>query len=125
MINIAVSLMKLRLNTQRCNLAWLDLVALVVAEACVLCWAERIASAGRHASVAFANLSGMLVVRVALATEVCRHLDACAANLDLGSVRVRDVLSSESTADVQGTFPGSITKNWLILNVDLLVVVEF
>merc|ERR1719446_786085 len=111
-------------NTQRCSLARLDLVALVVAKAWVLCRAERIAGAGRHAGVALADLPGVFVVLVALATEVCGHLDAGAAHPDFRSVRIRHMLSSEGTADVEGTISSSITKNRLILNVDLLVVVE-
>ena len=67
------------------SLAWLNLVALVVAEARIIGWAVRIASGWWHAGVALANLLAVLVVLVALVHEVGRHLDAGATHLKMSN----------------------------------------
>ena len=71
------------------NSALLNLVALVCAEAGVLCRAHGVARLRRHAGVALADDPGVLIVRLAAAAQVGRRLDASATDLEdrLGWVR--------------------------------------
>ena len=95
-----------------------------MAKCLVLCRAHYVTRTGWHARVALANLPAVLVVWVALASKVRCHLNAGAADLDNWSSRVGDMLSSKGAAGAQGSITGTITKYWLVLNENLLVVVE-
>jgi len=105
-------------------LARLDLVALVVAEARVLCRAVRVAGAGRHASVTLAERLGVLVVALAAVHQVEGGLDVSAADLHCRGIRVGHMLRRDRAALIQGTIASTGTEHWLILDVDLLVVVQ-
>merc|ERR1719213_159099 len=86
--------------------------------------APCIASVRRHARIALAHLLGVLIVGLAPVAEEERRLDACATHLDCRRIRVRHKLWCQGVALVQGTLTSPITKNWLVLNVDLLVDVQ-
>merc|ERR1719163_164581 len=91
--------------------ALLDQVALVVAEARVLCGAHDIASGGWHALVTLANLPAVLVVGFASAAQESRRLDAGTAHLHRRGIRVRNVLRGECLAFVQGSFSCTVTQH--------------
>merc|ERR1719335_1482902 len=95
--------------------ALLNLVALVSAKAWIIC---------RAPCVALAYLLGVLIVGLAPVAEEERRLDACATHLHGRCIGVRHKLWCQGVALVQGTLTSPITKNWLVLNGDLLVDVQ-
>merc|ERR1719287_200096 len=100
----------------------LDLVALVMAEPGILSRAEGIAAGGRRTSVTCADLPAVFIICVALTPEVCGHLESSATDLHCRSIYVGHMLRGESPALIESTFTSSITKHWLVLDVNLLVV---
>merc|ERR1719498_16268 len=107
------------------SIALLNDVALVSTESWVLCRAEAVTRTWCHASVAHSNLAGMLVIILtSVAQEEC-GFDARATDLRLGCIHVLTQMEWQSAALVQSTLASSITQNWLILNVHLLIVIQF
>merc|ERR1719498_321601 len=106
------------------SIALLNDVALVSTESWVLCRAEAVTRTRCHASVAHSDLAGMLVIILtSVAQEEC-GFDACTADLHLGCIHVLTQMEWQSAALVQGTLASSITQNWLILDVHLLIVIQ-
>merc|ERR1719298_80813 len=105
-------------------LTWLNLIALIVAEPGILSRAVGIASGGSCASVTCANLPAVFIICVALTPEVCGHLESSATDLHCRSIYVGHMLRGESPALIESTFTSSITKHWLVLDVNLLVDVK-
>merc|ERR1719313_1037313 len=99
--------------------AWLDLVALVVAEAGIVGRAVRVAGARRHAGVALAERLGVLVVALAAVHQVEGRLDVGAADLHRRGIWVGYMLRCDRAALIQGTIAGTGTEHRLILNVNL------
>merc|ERR1719263_889544 len=119
-----MSLVVTRHSKQLTRRALLDQVALIVTKFRVLCWGEGVARGRRHAGVALSNLTRVLIVCRASSTQEESCFDASAAHLDSRCVWVIDVLRRKFTAHTQSTLAGTIAQDWLVLNVDLLVVVQ-
>merc|ERR1719291_1025415 len=85
-------------------LTLLDLVALVMTKCCIVAWSILVAHVCRRTAIAFTNDMRVLIVRFTFTSEVSSHLDACATNLDLWSVRICDMLRCEGPALAQRAF---------------------
>merc|ERR1719356_1934039 len=106
-------------------LALLNYVTLIVAESWIIGRAPRLACAWSHTSITSTNFFAVLVILVALVQEECRELDASAAHFNSWCIRVGDMLGGESPAHVQSPSASPISKYWLILDVDLLIDIDF
>merc|ERR1719263_1668201 len=104
--------------------ALLNQVALVVTKFRILCWGEGVACGRRHAGVALSNLTRVLIVCCASSTQEESCFDASATDLHSRCVWVANVLRCKFAAHTQSTLSGTIAQDWLVLNVDLLVVVQ-
>merc|ERR1719226_174538 len=104
----------------RCGSALLDLVALVVAESRVLCWAEGVASACGHAFVTLSDLSAVLVISLTTAAEEHRRLDSCSTHLHGWSSWIAHMLGCECLALVQRGFPCTVSQHRGVFDVDFL-----
>merc|ERR1719281_502659 len=98
--------------------ALLDLVALVVAESRILCWAERVASACGHAFVTLSDLAAVLIVSLTTAAEEHRRFDSRSTNLHGWSSWIAHMLGCESLAFIQRGFACTISQHRGILNVN-------
>ena len=85
----------------------------------ILGWAERITS-----TTALANHPGVLIVAGTAAAQIEGCLDATPANLHIGGAWIGHVLLGEFAAHSKGTISSTVAKDWLILDVDLLIVIQ-
>merc|ERR1719226_259570 len=108
----------------RCGSALLGLVALVMDESRVLCWAEGVASACGHAFVTLSDLSAVLVVSLTTAAEEHRRFDSCSTDLHGWSSWIANMLGCECLAFVQSGFACTISQNRRVFDVDFLIDVQ-
>merc|ERR1719230_57921 len=104
--------------------ALLNEVGLIVSELRILSRTKGIASAWGHTRIAFADHPRVLIIGSATTTQEEGRLDASSADFHVGSVWVRHVLLSQFAADAQGTLTSTSTQDWLVFNVDLLIVIQ-
>merc|ERR1719436_894868 len=108
----------------RSGSALLDLVALVMAESRVLCWAEGVASACRHAFVTLSDLSAVLIVSLTTAAEEHRRFDSCSTHLHGWCSWIANMLGCECLAFVQRGFACTVSQHRGVFDVNFLIDVQ-